>query len=130
MGGTNDKCPASQAGQGHNPPCERGVLSRVSRVGISEAESNVRILLSERVTRHLENHGGECFLIVAKDKSDEHSGRMVLHLVPTTHKLANAAVRVARGLSKESRPKRAPAPVKTPPAASQSAKLDIDKHKS
>ena len=72
---------------------------------VPSVSAPIRILLSEAVTRHLEAIGEECFMIVSKDKSDQHSGRTVLHLVPTTYKLANAAIRVATGISTERRTK-------------------------
>lgn len=73
-------------------------------------KSPLRILLSDAVTRHLEAMGKECFLVIAKDKSDQHSGRMVIHLIPTTYNLANAGLRVAQGTSTEKRPRPAPEP--------------------
>lgn len=70
---------------------------------------HTRILLSEAASRHLEAAGPECFVIVATDKSDQHSGRWVIHLMPCSYTLANSAVRVAQGLSTEKRPKPTPA---------------------
>ena len=175
MSGTNDKCPAVQAGQGHSPPYIEGGVSRMSQVGIpprSKTSSRpwsrdedrreldtlmsspktisgqsqnyfgtmggevvpksripidtglwdypvpsvsapIRILLSEAVTTHLETHGGECFLVIAKDKSDQHTGRLVINLLPCSTRAARDAEAVATGKAKAAFPK----PPKSPPAA-------------
>ena len=67
---------------------------------------HTRILLSEAASKHLEATGNTCFIVASMDKSDERSGRWVLHLVPSTYASANAAVRVATGQSAERRPRK------------------------
>ena len=94
----------------HPPLIKRGGFPAIPEHGIPETNSPVRILLSEAATQHLEAMGKDCFLVIAKDKSDQHSVRMVIHLVPCSYKLANAALRVAQGLSTEKRPRPSPAP--------------------
>ncbi len=71
----------------------------------TEETKPVRILLSERASQHLEAIGQDCFIVTAKDKSDERSGRWIIHLMPCSYTQANSACRVARGESKESRPR-------------------------
>ena len=66
-----------------------------------------RILLSERASQHLTATGAECFAVVAFDKSDQRSGQWIIHLMPCTYKQADAAVRVARGITKEIKPRKA-----------------------
>jgi hypothetical protein len=65
------------------------------------APAPVRILLSEAASRHLSDTGHPCFAVVSFDRSDEHSGRWVIHLLPCSIAEANSAVRVARGISTE-----------------------------
>lgn len=64
-----------------------------------------RILLSEAASRHLDAIGEDCFVVTSFDRSDERSGRWVLHLIPCTLGQANSAVRVATGQSTERRTK-------------------------
>ena len=67
-----------------------------------------RILLSERTSKHLAGLMAECFAVVSLDRSDDRSGRYALHLIPCTIAQADAAVRVARGVTKESKPRPKP----------------------
>lgn len=64
----------------------------------------IRILLSEAATRHLEA-AGQCFHIIAKDMSDQHTGRMVLHLVPCSMRVARDAEAVLMGKARAVFPK-------------------------
>lgn len=66
-----------------------------------------RILLSKKASDYLDSLENPCFAVVSFDRSDDRSGRWVIHLTPCTHEQANSAVRVATGQSKERRPTKA-----------------------
>jgi hypothetical protein len=69
----------------------------------------VRILLSEAASRHLSDTGHPCFAVVSFDRSDQHSGRWVIHLLPCSIAQANDAVHVAQGFAidrRKGKPKR------------------------
>lgn len=67
-----------------------------------------RILLSEAASRHLSQNGQSCFAVTAKASWPDDPTRWVLYLVPCSIAQADAAVRVARGLSLERKPKAKP----------------------
>ena len=64
-----------------------------------------RIKLSQQASDHLSQTGQPCFAVVAFDRSDERSGRWIVHLIPSTYARADAAIRVAKGITKESKPR-------------------------
>ena len=59
-----------------------------------------RILLSEGASRHLDAAGHQAFAVIARDMSDDRTGRWVLHLIPCSLAQAQAACDVATGKSK------------------------------
>lgn len=65
----------------------------------------IRVLLGEAASHHLDATSEDAFVVIAKDKSDDRSGRWVIHLLPCSIAQADAAVRVARGYSHERKPR-------------------------
>jgi hypothetical protein len=65
----------------------------------------IRILLSEATSRHLTETEESVFVVAAKAPHPDDPKRWILYLVPTSIPLADAAARVARGLSRESKPR-------------------------
>lgn len=74
----------------------------------------IKILLSEQASRHLDATGERAFIVASRamrgTEEPETMGRWALHLVPCSIPQADAACRVARGLSKESKPRTPPQP--------------------
>ena len=59
----------------------------------------VRILLGRTASDHLSAVGEQCFVVVGRASYPDDPTRWVIHLVPSTIKDADNAVRVARGLA-------------------------------
>jgi hypothetical protein len=92
--------------------CNKQVLLRActpSTCTPSEGEKPVRILLSESASKHLDQTGENAFAVIAFDRSDQHSARWVMHLVPCSFAEADDAVHVAQGFAidrRKGKPKR------------------------
>jgi hypothetical protein len=73
-------------------------------------EGQVRILLSEAASKHLTETGEHAFVAASRvmrgAEEPETAGRWALYLIPCDIPDADAAIRVARGLSKESKPRK------------------------
>jgi hypothetical protein len=65
----------------------------------------IRILLSEAASRHLTETGEKCFAVIGKASHPDNPARWILYLMPCDIPTADAACRVARGISKERRPR-------------------------
>jgi hypothetical protein len=63
----------------------------------------IRILLSEAASKHLDATGENAFAVVARGSWPDSPGRWVIYLLPCDIPTADAACRVARGISKERR---------------------------
>ena len=88
----------------------RGVLRsrerperRESKTLLDSMSQTLHIRLSEADSAALAALGEQCFAMASFERSDARTGLWMLHLVPCTHNQANAALRLAQGLSKERR---------------------------
>jgi hypothetical protein len=98
---------------GHDTPKGTGAPPYIGNAPgdapIAQGQGHVRILLSEAASRHLAATGERCFVIASRAmrgaEEPDTMGRWALYLVPCSLADANAAVRVARGISKESKPR-------------------------
>lgn len=65
----------------------------------------IRILLGPGASAALTARGGSCFLVIGKASWPDDPSRWVIHAIPCDLKAASAACRVARGISRESKPR-------------------------
>lgn len=118
MSRTKTNCPGRNRDRDKTPLIYRGVCPDALE-GMTKGEEVQRILLSKKASDYLDSLEDPCFAVVSFDRSDDRSGRWVIHLTPCTHEQANSAVRVARGQSKERRPTKAPRGPSKPSANNQ-----------
>jgi hypothetical protein len=57
----------------------------------------IRILLSKAASDHLTKAGAACFIVAGRQSHPDDPSRWILHLVPTSIKAADDAVKVAKG---------------------------------
>ena len=82
----------------------------------------VRILLGTTASAALSEAGGESFIVIHRAmrcEEPEINRRWVIHLIPTSLKLAQSAVDVAMGKATARRLKASPRPPQAQPQASQ-----------
>lgn len=117
MSGTNETCPAPEAGQG-----QRGVyiIPPVSRPVPSTGEP-IRLLLGERASDALTAAGESAFVVIGKASLPDDPTRWVIHLLPLTMKTACDAIAVATGEARATRSR-----VKGPTAPEKPATATID----
>jgi hypothetical protein len=72
---------------------------------MDEPAQTLRILLGPSASAHLTATGEGCFIVAGKQSHPEDPARWVLHLVPTSIKAADDAVKVAKGEAKARRGK-------------------------
>jgi hypothetical protein len=66
----------------------------------------ISILLDSEQSEILTDAGTDAFAVVGRGTWPDSPGRWVVYLIPCDIKTADAACRVARGLSKESKPRK------------------------